>query len=122
MIAGAAQDYERFYQQEIQFREQLQYPPFARFLKLTFSGVDESRTMKLAEDTMLLLQGLLAQAMPAIEILGPYAAPVAKIGDLFRVQLLLRGENLSPARQALVDGGIAATAAIAIDVDPLGMM
>ena len=122
MIAGAAQDYERFYQQEIQFREQLQYPPFARFLKLTFSGVDESRTMKLAEDTMLLLQGLLAQAMPAIELLGPYAAPVAKIGDLFRVQLLLRGENLSPARQALVDGGIAATAAIAIDVDPLGMM
>ena len=122
MIAGAAQDYERFYRQEIRFRQELQYPPFAQFLKLTFSGGDESRTMKTAEDTAALLQIKLESAGSQIDILGPYAAPVAKIGDLYRVQLLLRGENLTSAKQILIDEGIAGSSAIAIDVDPLGMM
>ncbi len=122
MIAGATQDYERFYRQEIRFRQELQYPPFAQFLKLTFSGSDESRTMKTAEDTAALLQEKLESAGSQIDILGPYAAPVAKIGDLYRVQILLRGENLTSAKQLLIDEGIAGSSAIAIDVDPLGMM
>ena len=41
---------------------------------------------------------------------------------LFRVQLLLRGENLTAAKQTLIECGIAGSAAITIDVDPLGMM
>jgi primosomal protein N' (replication factor Y) len=122
MIAGAAQDYERFYQQEIRFRQELQYPPFAQFLKLTISGGDESRTMKTAEDAAALLQEKLESANSQIDILGPYAAPVAKIGDLYRVQLLLRGENLTSAKQVLIDEGIAGSSAFTIDVDPLGMM
>ena len=122
MIAGAAQDYQRFYQQEIRFRQELRYPPFAQFLKLTFSGGDESRTMKTAEDTAALLQDRLESTGSPIDVLGPYAAPVAKIGDLFRVQLLLRGENLTAAKQTLIECGIAGSAAITIDVDPLGMM
>jgi primosomal protein N' (replication factor Y) len=122
MIAGAAQDYERFYLQEIRFRQELQYPPFAQFIKLTISGGDESRTMKTAEATAALLQEKLESAGSQIDILGPYAAPVAKIGDLYRVQLLLRGENLTFAKQVLIDEGIAGSSAITIDVDPLGMM
>lgn len=122
MIAGAAQDYDGFYQQEIQFRQELQYPPFAQFIKLTFSGSDESRTMETAENTAALLRDRLISDCGPVDVLGPYVAPVSKIGDLFRVQLLLRGQNLALAKQILVDSGIAGAAAISIDVDPLGMM
>jgi hypothetical protein len=47
---------------------------------------------------------------------------VSKVGDVFRIHLLLRGCDLSAAKQVLVDTGIAGAANIAIDVDPLGMM
>lgn len=122
MMAGIAQDYDCFYQQEIQFRRELQYPPFSKFLKLTISGGDEAMTMKSAENTAAILQQQLETSPVPVDILGPYAAPVAKIGDIFRVQLLLRANDLTVAKRILVDSGIAGSTAITIDVDPLGMM
>ncbi len=122
MMAGIAQDYDCFYQQEIQFRRELQYPPFSKFLKLTVSGGDEAMTMKAAENTAAMLRQQLETSPVPVDILGPYAAPVAKIGDIFRVQLLLRANDLTIAKRILVDNGIAGSTAITIDVDPLGMM
>ena len=120
--AGAAQDYASFYKQEIDFRSQLRYPPFARFLKLTTTGRDESRTMKNAEDMVAMLRDRFASLGIAVEIMGPFVAPVSKIGDVFRVQTLLRGEDLSAAKCVLVDTGIAWSRDVIVDVDPLGMM
>ena len=122
MVAGSAQDYDSFYRQEIQFRQELQYPPFAEFIKLTVSGTDEAGTMKSAEKVAASLQQQLDKMTPPVDILGPYVAPVAKVGDVFRVQLLLRGADLSAAKRILVEDGIAGSTYITIDVDPLGMM
>ena len=122
MVAGAAQDYDSFYQQEIAFRQELNYPPFAEFIKLTVTGTDEARTMKSAEKVAAILQQSLERLVPAVDILGPYVAPVAKVGDVFRVHLLLRGADLAAAKQVLVEVGIAGAANTTIDVDPLGMM
>ena len=120
--AGAAQDYAVFYRQEIAFRAQLRYPPFAQFLKLTTTGSDESRTMKSAEDMVAVLRDKFAPLSGAVEILGPFVPPVSKIGDVFRVHTLLHTQNLSAVKNVLVDTGIAWTRDVSVDVDPLGMM
>ncbi|HWR31026.1 MAG TPA: primosomal protein N' [Negativicutes bacterium] len=120
--AGAAQDYAAFYKQEIDFRAQLQYPPFTSFLKLTTTGKDEAQTMKVAEDMAAMLRERFGPLDEAVEILGPFVAPVSKIGDVFRVHTLLRGKNLSDVKKMLVDTGIAWNRDVIVDVDPLGMM
>ena len=120
--AGAAQDYTAFYNQEISFRQQLSYPPYVQFVKLTSSGRDESRTVKLAEEMVSDLRSRFAQLPESVEIIGPFVAPVSKIGDLFRVHTLLRGANLDLAKAILVEAGIAGARDVTIDVDPLGMM
>ena len=120
--AGAAQNYDDFYQQEIVFREQLQYPPFTHLLKLTTTGKDEAQTMKSAVEMVALLQDPLQSLSDPVEIMGPYVAPVAKIGDVFRVHTLLRGKELSGVKNVLIEAGIAGARNIIIDVDPLGML
>ena len=57
-----------------------------------------------------------------VEIMGPFVAPVSKIGDVFRVHTLLRGKDLSDVKKMLVDTGIAWNRDVIVDVDPLGMM
>ena len=120
--AGAAQDYAEFYRQEIDFRRQLRYPPFARFIKLTTTGKDESRTMKNAEEMVSKLKDQFISLSPEVEILGPFVAPVSKIGDVFRVHTLLRGEELSEEKKILVETGIAGARDVIVDVEPLAMM
>ena len=120
--AGTAQDYAMFYSQEAIFRKQLYYPPFARFIKLTVTGRDEIRTMKSAEAMAAVLSERFAKMQANVEIMGPFVAPVSKIGDVFRVHTLLRGEDLTLAKSLLVETGIACSRDVIVDVDPLGMM
>lgn len=46
---AAQHDYDRFYQQEIQSRQQLGYPPFARLLKLTYKHIEHKKCSEEAE-------------------------------------------------------------------------
>ena len=78
--------------------------------------------MKSAEKVAATLQQSLERLVPAVDILGPYVAPVAKVGDVFRVHLLLRGADLAATKKVKVEVGIAVAANTTIDVDPLGMM
>ena len=120
--AGAAQDYAAFYRQEIEFRRQLRYPPFAQFVKLTATGTDESRTMKSAEELAAMLRGRFDLLPSPVDIMGPFVPPVSKIGDVFRVHTLLRAADLSMAKNVLVETGVAWARDVSVDVDPLGMM
>jgi primosomal protein N' (replication factor Y) len=122
MVAGTAQDYNAFYRYEIGFRQELQYPPYAQFIKLTMIGSDDAKAMQSAVQICAVLGPELDALTSPVEILGPYVAPVAKIGDLFRVHMLLRGKDLSGVKQLLVDREIAGMRNVIIDVDPLGMM
>ena len=119
--AGAAQDYAAFYAQETVFRRELSYPPFTSLLKLTASGSDEAGTMRAAEKAFGLLQARQESIQP-VSILGPFAAPMSKIGDVYRVHILLQGTDLSSAKRLLAEIGIAGARDISIDVDPLSMM
>jgi len=87
-------DYIGFYQEEIQFRKALEYPPFSRFINFRLVGNGEKRTKGMAEEMGRIGQSLLKKAHgKEIEILGPSTAPFAKMRGKFRWQMLAKGKS-----------------------------
>lgn len=117
--AGARHDYESFYAEESGYRRELGYPPYSSLIKLTVQGTDEVRARRQAEEVAAALRaGLPASAA----VVGPFAAPVAKISDVFRLHILLKtadGAAVKPALRAL---GLERRGDVAIDVDPVNVL
>jgi primosomal protein N' (replication factor Y) len=87
-------DYIGFYQEEIQFRKALDYPPFSRFINFRLVGNSETRTKGMAEEMGRVGQSLLKKGYgKGIEILGPSTAPFAKMRGKFRWQMLIKGKS-----------------------------
>jgi len=87
-------DYVGFYQEEIQFRRALEYPPFSRFINFRLVGNSEKRTKGMAEEMGGIGQSLLKKGYgKGIEILGPSPAPFAKMRGKFRWQMLAKGKS-----------------------------
>jgi len=87
-------DYIGFYQEEIQFRKALEYPPFSRFINFRLVGNGEKRTKEMAEEMGRIGQSLLRKAHgKEIEILGPSTAPFTKMRGKFRWQMLAKGKS-----------------------------
>ena len=122
-------DYKGFFAVEREFRQALNYPPFARLINLRFDGAKaeevEQRAKSLAEQ-LRQLQSQEKKFTAGIEILGPAAAPIEKLRNRYRWQLLLKGKNSATllefaghARRLLPDGR---GGRLQIDVDPYSML
>ena len=122
-------DYKGFFAIESEFRRALNYPPFAKLINLRFDGPKAEEVEKRARSVAAQLRELQAREPkfnPGIEVLGPAAAPIEKLRDRFRWQLLLKGKNsasllefASHARKLSPDGRIGR---LQIDVDPYSML
>jgi primosomal protein N' (replication factor Y) len=129
--AARGQDCEAFYRQEIEFRKALGYPPFTRMIQIRIQGKKLQKTSAYAHQLAGLCNRLHRSddAFADVEVLGPIEAPLSRIADHFRWQLLLksahagalhrfaRGLLFSPQSPARA-GGIS----VGIDVDPLFLM
>ena len=79
VVHAANQDYESFYQEEIQYRELMGYPPAAHMLAIMVQGKEEIRTRQQAEE----IAELLRNRKTAV-VIGPAAASIGKINDMYR--------------------------------------
>lgn len=122
-------DYKSFFAAEREFRQALNYPPFARLINLRFDGPKAEAVEKRAKNLAAQLRQLQARESKfatGIEVLGPAAAPIEKLRNRFRWQLLLKGKNsgqllefASHARRLLPDDR---HGRLQIDVDPYSML
>jgi primosomal protein N' (replication factor Y) len=86
-------DFIGFYQEEIQFRKALDYPPFSRLINFRLTGNSEKKTKAAAEEVGKIGKSLLkTRYRKGIEILGPCAAPFSKMKGKFRWQMLAKGK------------------------------
>ncbi len=116
--AGARHDYEAFYADEIGCRRELDYPPFAALVKLTVQGTDEVKARRQAEEAAAALRA----GLPGVPVVGPFAAPVARISDVYRLHILVKaaaGTDVRPAIRAL---GLERRSDITVDVDPVNVL
>jgi len=132
ILTARGQDYEAFFEHEIGFRKALQYPPFSRLIQVLVTGKDRTQTISCAErlgEICRSLQSEQATYQRNVKVLGPVAAPIARIKNRYRWQLLLKGLKAGPLH------GLTRTAMnrisreipgksvkILVDVDPVDMM
>lgn len=91
---AAAQDYESFYHQEMNFRKLLGYPPAVGLLTLTFSGGSQERLGE-ASEKLEKMTALFSDCFPGKKLacIGPVNAPVYKVNDIYRKILYIKNEN-----------------------------
>ena len=82
---------ETFYEQEMEMRKLLKFPPFSRIIRLIF----RSKTQEDAENAATSAYHILKQTDSTINIMGPAECVISRISGNYRVQLLLRDEKIS---------------------------
>lgn len=85
---AAAQDFEGFYEQEMAYRELMQYPPAGHMMAIQIFGEKEPRVKALSEDFGDYLK-VLTKNKP-IRVLGPTVAAIARIKDIYRYVIYVK--------------------------------
>ena len=91
---AAQQDYEGFYELEIQMRKMQKRPPFGDLATVTFTGEDEGKLLRGAvkfRDSLLSCLQQPQYQKNQCTVLGPAPCPVPKINYNYRYRLTLQG-------------------------------
>ena len=83
---AAQQDYEGFYQRELEMRRLQNAPPFYDWIAFSASGTDESAVVQALRRCRWMLENSF-ESEADIHILGPIPLPVVKINDKYRYRL-----------------------------------
>jgi len=121
---AADQDYEGFYQKEIEFRKWLRYPPYAAFANVIVRATKQEEALRMSTEL-----GYLLDPQPeGIRVMGPAEAPVLKVKSEFRYQILLKAARRSVLRdvlnklRAFAEKEKWKATSLVIDVDPISLM
>lgn len=101
---AAKQDYDQFYNMEIQLRKLRMCPPFRQLFTVHFSGVFEDQVRMAADYFRMVVESALGQSpydSLSVSLLGPTAEIVTKINNLYRYQLTLCADNTKAMREML---------------------
>ncbi|MRR16308.1 MAG: primosomal protein N' [Deltaproteobacteria bacterium] len=118
-------DYQSFYEEEIEFRKALAYPPYSRIINLRLSSANMNVLSRTAEELGQDAKALSARRGGAIEIIGPAPSPLSKIRGEHRYQMLIKGKDgnlMHRIAAELLKKHATSTVKITIDVDPENFM
>ncbi len=125
LVMASLYDFEGFASEELKYREKLSYPPFGRLAIIRIS----SNSNDAASKASLAVAGIIKNCTNAgIAVLGPAPAPIARIRNRYRWQILIKastpgqlGQFLARARHGM-ERALPRNVRLAIDVDPLNLM
>jgi primosomal protein N' (replication factor Y) (superfamily II helicase) len=123
------QNFKTFFQEELEQRRDLDYPPFSRLILIEAKGKDEERVREAAER----FAGALTKNSGMFKLLGPAPAVLSKIKNQHRWHVLLKNDKTrDPSGQQVRDilerartdfeRKAPGEVRLIIDVDPVGML
>jgi primosomal protein N' (replication factor Y) len=121
---AAEQDYEGFYKKEMEFRKWLRYPPFAAVANVLLRSEKQQDALDMATQ----LGYLLNPPTEGIRVIGPAEAPVPRLKNEYRYQILLKAVKRAVLRDVLNQLRAFAqkdrwpATALVVDVDPISLM
>ena len=115
---AARQDYRAFYDQEIQFRKELAYPPFQEMTKILVSDSDEQEVWRKANDVAAALSSWNKDHGETVIVIGPYEDVIKKIRNKYRLVLSLTAADLGPIKKGMRQLPACWQTGVVIDVDP----
>ena len=102
---ACAQDYERFFQNEIRLRRLLQFPPFCDMVLLTLTCRDEKELQNAALHMarQLKAKNFLEYRDVPIVAFGPFEAPVYRVDNIYRMRMVVKCRLTKRARSMFED-------------------
>lgn len=132
IVCAASHDYEGFYQQEIESRRRLGYPPFSHIINIVAAAPTEPAAVRainaVVEGVYDALGGQEGTERAGIEILGPSPAPIVRLRGRYRWRVALKGPDLAAMSAAASAGTARASSArypdtaVTVHVDPMSML
>jgi primosomal protein N' (replication factor Y) len=117
-------DFEGFYEQEMEFREQLKYPPVGRIALLTLKGRNEEKVKFSADYLKHELEKVMGDIKDLV-IVGPAPAPLVKAETYYRYQIMLRAQRMAALSQRLAllirSLTLPEDVTLAVDIDPVDL-
>jgi primosomal protein N' (replication factor Y) len=118
-------DFAGFYEQEIAYRKELNYPPWSRIALLTLRGRNEDKVQFAAAHIRRELDQHLAGWRDLI-LAGPGPAPLLRAHGYYRYQLMLRARQMSKLSRELgrfaQDLKLPEDLSLVIDIDPVDLL
>ncbi|MCD8216772.1 MAG: primosomal protein N' [Clostridiales bacterium] len=99
VTAAAAQDYHRFYEQEIRFRRLMRYPPVWHMLVVHIDSPQETLVKEAADVLQYKISVKIRNMQTAVpereptQIIGPADAAVAKVNDIYRKLIYVKSAD-----------------------------
>ena len=101
IVHAAEQDYEAFYEEEILYRDLMQYPPVAHMLAVQIFALNEQEGVRVAGSLAELTRqyaALMKQAAPeapneSLQVIGPAPAGIGKVNDIYRFVFYVKHEE-----------------------------
>jgi primosomal protein N' (replication factor Y) len=90
--AAARHQVKEFYEEELNARKELGYPPFRRLMVLRIQGTQQTKVQKGIEKLEKILQSMKENQKFEIEILGPSPCLIEKLRNLYRWQILIKSD------------------------------
>jgi len=121
---AARQDYLTFFEKEVQFRRLLHYPPFTALASVLVRDAKIENAIRWSRQLSVFLA---PQESRGVKVLGPAAAPLARLKREYRFQFILKAPKRAQLTRALSE--LLAFSeekeipqkAVLVDVDPLSL-
>ena len=92
---------EDFYNEELEQRQILSFPPFARLIRLVFRSANKDVAENAANSAAEILESFIEKYnYENYEVLGPSECPLSKISANYRYQIILRSESIKTIQSA----------------------
>ncbi len=125
----ACHDYAGFFEEELESRRELEYPPFSRLLLIETKGADEQKVRETAER----IGSLLKSANGTFTVLGPAPAVIGKVKQQYRWHTIVKnsrdadpgGTRLRKAMEGILEQYREfqqRSVRVIIDADPVGLL
>ncbi len=88
-------DYEGFYQNEISLRAATAFPPFSKIVRVLVTGEEEKKTVEALRNVYFSLERLYTQNADKFLFFNKMHAPIKRIQNKFRYQVLMRLSDTS---------------------------
>ena len=86
------QDYDKFYETEIELRKQLKYPPFCDIISIGLTDIDNNKIKNVSERLYKNIKNLIEKENTNTFIYKPLPCPIDKIKNRYRWRIIIKGK------------------------------
>ena len=101
ILCAKKQNYDMFYETEIELRKQLKYPPFCDIILIGFNSLDEKEIKNISEKMYYEINQKLNNK--EFKIFKPMPCPIDKIQNRYRWRIIIKGNMTQEANSILND-------------------